>query len=443
MNQVVKIKSTENAQTTLYAHPKVVATLGLRTKKYRVKFGSQSIEVDVLPSLTLTLNEIEFSQDVIQILRLPLFLEYEIRVNDAKILIGPFIGILVAKSQKSLKAINLNSFSYLYKEIRGMILAFSLQGIDRKSNTIKGLIYNPQKKTWEERRVSYPSSFMKLITISKKWNHYFQTTFPKQFFNSASINKWKMYNLLQSNRELKPHLPLTSYIRTPQDILDFMENNEKAYVKPISGLKGVGIYRVVKENGHYVIQFRNEDKNHKLFFSSVNDLLNYFKKKMKKKKYIIQQALNIEVQDGHVIDFRIALVKDYIGHWRDVGIVGKRSAYRSIVSNRASGGTLKQGDHLLGDAFELSKEKVKILRDKLSQVAITAAREIDKLSLNIGRYGVDIAVDKHQHVWLLEMNHRMPDDYLFYDSGQKDVFYKIRATNMLYAKYLAGFHSLP
>jgi hypothetical protein len=76
---------------------------------------------------------------------------------------------------------------------------------------------------------------------------------------------------------------------------------------------------------------------------------------------------------------------------------------------------------------------------QISNIAVKAAKAIDKLGFSMGRYGIDLALDQNKNKWLIEMNHRDPNDRIAAHAGDKDLIHDIRFNNMLYAKNLAGF----
>ncbi|WP_430413662.1 YheC/YheD family protein [Lederbergia citrea] len=48
-------------------------------------------------------------------------------------------------------------------------------------------------------------------------------------------------------------------------------------------------------------------------------------------------------------------------------------------------------------------------------------------------------MDRHHHIWLIEINNHAPNDHIFSHVGDYDTVSKIKDSSMLYAKYLAGF----
>ena len=119
-------------------------------------------------------------------------------------------------------------------------------------------------------------------------------------------------------------------------------------------------------------------------------------------------------------------------------MVGRIGVEGSVVSNRSSGGKVVNGKDLLLSAFNFSEEEMLNYYQKMSEIATKAAEELDKYE-NIYKYGVDIGIDRHRHIWIIELNNRSPNDNIFSYVGDYDTVLKIKDSRLFYAKYLAGF----
>ena len=276
------------------------------------------------------------------------------------------------------------------------------------------------------------------MKLSSERTNYLNTIYGPRFFNSGSFNKWQMYQLLSSNKELLPHLPKTVIYSKPEDIINYLNNFRTIYVKPLAGQKGVNIAKFMAEGDQYSVKYRMKNENKTIFFSTENELLNYAKSMFKSKRYIIQQEIDLEINKNHLIDFRIVLIKDQSGHWENAGMVGRIGVEGSVVSNRSSGGEVVNGKDLLLSSFNFSEEEMLNYYRKMTEIATKAAVELDQYE-NIYKYGVDIGIDRHRHIWIIELNNRSPNDNIFSYVGAYDTVRNIKDSRLNYAKYLAGF----
>ena len=226
------------------------------------------------------------------------------------------------------------------------MIAFSWEDIDRKNSKVKGYLYNPNSKTWEYGTFPFPTVIVNRMQLSSKRKSYLKDIYGSRFFNSGTFNKWEMYQLLSSNKRLIPHLPKTVLYDKPQDILVYLKHFRTIYVKPISGHKGINIAKFTAESDYYCVKYRKNSENKIIHLYSDEELLSYAESMFKSNQYIIQQEIDLEIEENHLVDFRIVLLKDQSGHWENAGMVGRKGVEGSIVSNRSSGGKVESGEKL-------------------------------------------------------------------------------------------------
>ncbi|MFG3614179.1 YheC/YheD family endospore coat-associated protein [Rummeliibacillus stabekisii] len=445
MNNVYKIIPISDGSPCIILHPKQRKLLDATRIKTTIHFGFHKTEVIFKQLNTIKENEIGLSNTVIENLRLPLEVDYEISIQNDEIIIGPFIGVMITNSHKKLiKKVNklkqikkLEQIKKQYRLVNGVVLALSVEGIDENNSKVHGFLYNPSTKNWVEGTFPFPSVIVKRTTMPSNSKKYLKKLYGRRFFHLAGINKWKMYQRLHKNPDLLPYIPKTFLYKKPTDILKYLKELGTIYIKPISGSSGNGIEKFIAKPNQYCVKFRLNRKNETIHFSSENELLDYVKSKFKSKKFIIQQQIDIEIEKNHPIDFRIALIKNQSGQWEDIGMVARKGRKGSGVSNILNGGRMQNARSLLLTLYNLSEAEALNIRQKMSEIAIKAAREIDKYD-TIFKSGVDIALDRDHHIWLIELNNRKP--YLkFSRVGPKSTIKKARKSRMLYAKYLAGF----
>ncbi|MED1563564.1 YheC/YheD family protein [Alkalihalobacillus alcalophilus] len=262
---------------------------------------------------------------------------------------------------------------------------------------------------------------------------HFQTVLGFRVFNSNTFNKWEMHECLFNHYDIKQYLPETTLYKSNKDVFSFLNEHEQIYIKPLSGKKGVGIQRI-KKVGEEVL-FNDGFHEKKIPINSLADEL----KQLEPEQFLLQQGLKLKLFEESIVDFRLILMKDYQGKWKDVGLIGRRGIAGKITSNRSGGGQVERGEKTLSEVYRLSHLEVTSIRQQFSELAFKIGEALDKSGVHFGRLGIDVALDDQLKLWLIEINHKSPNDYTAFYAGEEALFYETRLLNMLYCKRLAGF----
>lgn len=425
--------------------------LSLHRQLISLRYGIRADEAVLYSSPEAAPDEILITQDMIQALGLPLSSAYELRARGMEWVIGPYIGILAASNLEQLHANveYLSSYLYAYEEIGGSVVAFSPDGVNPSEQTLAGYLYHPEKKEWLYGTYPYPSSIFKRTGMDRSLRTHFQSLLGDRVFNSYIFNKWEMHEWLEPFPSLRPYLPDTVRYEKASDVLWFLEQHNRIYIKPIYGSQGMGILeaeRLDEGNGDRgggdgAVRFRYQSDGEwrEVITAGRKETNRFVRSVLKKHRYILQQSVELLKSEDRLIDFRILLVKDRRGRWKDMGMVGRFGVAGSIVSNISSGGTAAMGEDILRQCYGLKEEELWRLRSSLTAIAIRAAEGLEESGVHSGNLGIDLALTPSLHPWILEINNKDPNHTIAIDAGNRQLFYRTRKENMLYAKYLAGF----
>ncbi|WP_102347301.1 YheC/YheD family endospore coat-associated protein [Bacillus sp. Marseille-P3661] len=442
MTNVLAIVSIHDEQNVIAFHPEQKNGIELmKVSQGTVQFGQAICKVYYKLDPNIKINEMGISINLINSLKIPTTLEYEIRYDQHQniLKVGPCIGILASKTNGKLKRkLNvLRRYLRQYSEINGCIIVFSLEGIDFNSKKINGFMYKPDTKSWKRGIFLFPAAVLRRrISLSKEKSRAFRSAFGHCYINNKTFNKWEMYQWLSTNETVNCYLPPTLLYQHPMDLIQFISTYNCVYLKPLTGMMGRQIIKVTKKDDSYEV---STSKNKKLHLHSTNELMDYCKQSLIPNKYIIQKALDLTIIEDHMIDFRVVIIKNKVGDWEYVGSIARYGTFKGIVSNYAAGGKLYNPQQLLQLAFNISEEEASNLENQMAIVAIKAAAELEKYDIQFHKYGVDIALDINRQIWLIEMNHRYLSDSVFKLIGQPQKDMTLKLNTMLFAKYIAGF----
>ncbi|WP_167751490.1 YheC/YheD family protein [Lentibacillus salicampi] len=436
------IKISNNTSGTLTINKELSQNFKLtKIKNANIRFGFTIAEVNINIDTHLESNEIILSKGVIKKLGLPTNCQYNIIVKDSEIIIGPFIGIYIGRYKNTViqKLRFLDSYIQNYNQIKGVVFAFSLDSINKRNLTINGYFYNPNKDRWEEAVLPYPSSIFQRSTFNSEWREYFGALYGNKIFNYRPLNKWEVYDTLNQFPEVSEYLPPTSQYNDIKDLAEYMKQYKDIYLKPISGKKGLGIFNILKDDRKFYVKSRVDGENLEWPFENPDELLNFMHNKLEKGKYIIQKTIDIKFENK-VMDFRIGMDKDQLGNWNNLMFVSRVSGENSIVSNRAiSGGAIKPISEVLKNDYHMNDQQVEYYKDELVSLAESISNKLELTGYQMGKLAFDFVIDKDKKIWVIEINSRYPDDSLANKIGEKQTYYDIHHTNMLYAKKLGGF----
>jgi len=441
MSNIYKIKYIEERKPTLFINPNTANCLGISRKRIiSISFGSLRFFASINKSSEVPEEEIRLSNKLFTDLHLPDYLEFEIKVNQNEMSIGPYIGLLMSRKDIKLTPSRLEQMKIYvrtYEELHGAVIIFALDKVDAISFLVEGYCYNPVSKNFEKGIFPFPSSIYRTIGLSDNWKNCFLSVLGDRVFNSHYFNKWDMYQWFSQNTDLSSRIPFSLVYQTPQSIFDALVRFKKIYVKPVSGLGGRGIMQISHNQGAYVFKYRENGVNHKDILEYKDQAADYIKYKFSHGRYLVQQAIDLIQYKGGVVDFRCVMQKDQSGKWVCKTIIGRYGDRDSIVSNISCGGTAFRIDEIVKRSIPLPTSI--ILKDGINDFALQICNVLDEYGLNCGTLGLDIGVDLEEKIWLIEINNRDPDPSIALDVHDLQLYYELKTGPLFYAKFLAGF----
>ncbi len=288
---------------------------------------------------------IYISKDLFTTYSLPDFLEYEIRVEDDILYIGPIIGLLIRGKKAEMNKQRMKIYTnYLneYSHVSGIILLLTSDGIDDQRKTTFGYVYHPIENEWVGGNFPFPSVVFCRKTITEADRSKLNRLIGEAFFNSHVFNKWEMWEWFSANESLRGYLPETVLAKNIMDVKQLFEKYETIFIKPISGMQGTGIYELSKRKGEYQLKHLLKGRNIITVFDSWKAVVHFMGVELNLKKYIAQNRLSLLKDNNRVIDFRVIVLKDANGLWSVPGMITRFGAEESIVSNISSGGSAEK-----------------------------------------------------------------------------------------------------
>lgn len=307
------------------------------------------------------------------------------------------------------------------------ILYFSLPHVELRKNRTKGYIWKKGSYLLVNQSIpavihnrSMPSTshlMQKLRNLARK-----KTVFNKR----TRYSKYHVHRLLVKKGSINAHLPRTiSFSR--KNLKKMMNQFSSIYVKPVSSSIGRGVIRIVrKDDKCWTVQAVGKPKAKK-----EQMVYPYLKKKIKGRKYLLQEAIPLAHYKGKPFDIRVSVQKSGDGEWQVTGMVGKVAAKGSHVTNVARGGKVKPCEKL----FKACGLNVDQTRQAVEAFSLKVAKRLGKKLKNLADIGLDVGIDKEGIPYFIEMNGR-DLRYSFRNAKLKRIWYKTYENPIKYGIFL-------
>lgn len=228
------------------------------------------------------------------------------------------------------------------------------------------------------------------------------------------IGKMKKYKEMIETPVLHPHLPETRWM-TDSRTLQMLNNYSSIFIKPNHGSGGSGIIRVKRLSKEYEVRCGSSKK--KVKDQDVLKAIKSFRKS--KHRYLVQQSIKLAKYKGNIFDIRIYLQKPY-HNWMITGMVARVAAPHKFVTNYLKGGHAEPLPKVLLSHFKKNQTEVEACIRKIEELSITIAETVNKWNL-VHELGVDLAIDKNSHIWIIEANSH-PGHMLFTQLSDRTMF---------------------
>ncbi len=301
------------------------------------------------------------------------------------------LALVAGREHVWLAAVTPNSFQLTNQSMQGWTFR---RGWRRAKLPIADVIYN----RLQTRKLEKSRNVQRLMKNIK--SHFSTVIFNEQFLDKVSV-----FTALSKDSSMHKHLPRSLPCRNLQVIRQMLEQYPTLFLKPATGSMGRGIVRIARNpDGGYTTHSTHIKYTSKRHYADRDRLLRSLAAQIKRAPHLIQQGLSLLTVYRHNLDFRALVQKDGSGKWTVTSIVARIAAPRHFVSNLARGGRITTVMDALRKAG-VSRDKAQKLHASMRATAVAIAGSLEKqLNGSFGELGVDLAVDRDLHVWLLEVN---------------------------------------
>lgn len=270
-------------------------------------------------------------------------------------------------------------------------------------------------------------------------------------------SKWTKTKVILKNRSLSNYIPHTR--KYGLDILKEMLNTyNTVYIKPDRGTYGNGVMRaeqrivtlspsvqadpldnnepnVSETKTMYILRYNKSAE----VFSSPEELDETLKRLIKGREYLIQKGINLLCYQERPFDLRVLTQKAPSGLWETTGMLGRVAAPHKIITNYHSGGRIQSVKELLCN--HMSDSEAAHTMVQLKMLGIQMAQQLETIYPRIKEIGLDVAIDNHHNLWLLEIN-TLPSLVVFKLFPDPSIYRRIYRYAAAYGRFTRGKKNL-
>ncbi len=248
-------------------------------------------------------------------------------------------------------------------------------------------------------------------------------------------NKLTKTRALRRSKALHKYIPETR--RMNLDVFNKMLHRySMVYLKPCCGSLGQGVIRMGTINSRTgKIQYHSQTGKHVHRYESYHKAYRAITRETRGKPYLVQKGIRLLVYKHRPFDVRVMVQRNFKKSWEVTGVAGRLAHPHRIVTNGSQGGTIYPLEVLL-KAY-ITKKKRHTLIKSIKKIALMSVKQLNNIYPGIREYGVDIAIDQHLKLWILEVNTR-PDPCPFTKLNDKSMISRI----IRYAKMNGSIYNL-
>ncbi|WP_042123055.1 YheC/YheD family protein [Paenibacillus sp. FSL R5-0345] len=269
-------------------------------------------------------------------------------------------------------------------------------------------------------------------------------------------SKWAKTKVILQNQSLSLYVPDTR--KYDLSVLkEMLVLYTMVYIKPDRGSFGIGVMRAEQRTVILSPSQRKSEKNAttdneeieqqetqllyilryaktaEVFFSP-EELHEALQKRIQNRTYLIQKGIDLLRYQDRPFDLRVLAQKSPSGAWETTGMLGRVAAPQKIVTNYHNGGSIVSVNTLLKSHMNSSETLSTV--NQLKSLGVQIAGQLETTYPGIKEIGLDIAMDQHMDMWLLEVN-TLPSIVIFKLFPDKSIYRRIHRYAVAYGRVKA------
>lgn len=268
-------------------------------------------------------------------------------------------------------------------------------------------------------------------------------------------SKWAKTKVILQNSKLSIFIPETRKYKL-EALIDLLNIHGVVYIKPDRGTYGSGVMRAEQRTVHlspsgqqpdnesssgnlngdteteqqimYILRYAKDAEA----FNTAKELHTAIMKRIRGRSYLIQKGIDLLCHQNLPFDLRILTQKNLTGGWETTGMLGRVAAPQKVVTNYHNGGSIYTVQDLL--KIHMDPAEMNAAIQQLKSLGVKIAAQLETAYPGLKEIGLDVALDPHHDVWLLEVN-TLPAIMVFKSFPNKSIYRKIHRYAAAYGRF--------
>ncbi|MHA6531560.1 YheC/YheD family protein [Paenibacillus sp. BAC0078] len=268
-------------------------------------------------------------------------------------------------------------------------------------------------------------------------------------------SKWAKTKVILQNSKLSAFIPETRKYKL-EALIELLNIHGVVYIKPDRGTYGSGVMRAEQRTVHlspsdqqpdnesspdhlidnrqteqkvmYILRYAKDAEA----FNTAKELHTAIMKRIKGRSYLIQKGIDLLCHQDLPFDLRVLTQKNLMGGWETTGMLGRVAAPQKVVTNYHNGGSIFTVHDLLKAHMDPAEMTAAI--QQLKSLGVKIAAQLETAYPGLKEIGLDVALDPHHDMWLLEVN-TLPAVMIFKTFPNKSIYRRIHRYAAAYGRF--------
>lgn len=438
----VEVEVLAGEGAVLRVHPELLHKLEADAlARAHLRFGQSRRQVAMERDPSRPVLSVGVGGEVAADLCLPEGLPWEIRRVGGELILGPFIGILRFPESS---AFNMQTLAILkdrilaHKQLRGVIFAFAADQLEREDGLVDGYYYHPQGDDWRAATLPIPAAVFRHVPMAPGDRDRLIDRVGWAVFNDYHPDKWEVYRWLVGDPDLAPHLPLTRWFSSWEEVAEIAGDRGQIILRPMSEAESWASVLVQRRGDGWAWR-RRVNREWQTAEGGDDEALAAIDAHLEGRPTLLMQW-PFPMRDGdRWTDYHVRVQKGQTARWQITGMAARRSGIGGPVANISAGGIASPGEQTLQETYKLDEPALYQLKQRIFDLALKVGERLDRSGVHLGDIAVDVGLDLDRNIWIHNVNARIPDPTVGLDVGDRLFYYRLVTQPMFYAKALAGF----